>query len=144
MLHYQNIPQHGRVFDFCPQYSQTHAESSPDTVSNFSVSQCDHTCSMVGCHNNFSTASPQRDYMSVDPQSVTTWQTRVGDGPHLTVAHPARQDMCQVILYSETNNTNSCRTSRVDSCVLLFLCRVSNRRSWKQSARLFTHISIST
>ena len=40
------------------------SESSPDTVSNFSVSQCDHTCSMVGCHNNFSTASPQRDYMS--------------------------------------------------------------------------------
>ena len=38
--------------------------SSPDTVSNFSVSQCDHTCSMVGCHNHFSTASPQRDYMS--------------------------------------------------------------------------------
>ena len=23
-----------------------------------------HTCLMVGCHNNFSTASPQRDYMS--------------------------------------------------------------------------------
>ena len=37
---------------------------SPDTVSNFSVSQCDHTCSMVRCHNHFSTASPQRDYMS--------------------------------------------------------------------------------
>ena len=30
---------------------------------------------------------------------MTTWQTRVGDGPHLTVAHPARQDMCQVTLY---------------------------------------------
>ena len=38
----------------------------------------------------------------------------VGDGPHLTVAHPARQDMCQITLYSKTNNTNSCQTSRVD------------------------------
>ena len=68
----------------------------------------------------------------------------VGDGPHLTVAHPARQDMCQVTLYSKTNNTNSCQTSLVDLCVFLFLYHVSNRRSWKPSARLFTHISIST
>jgi len=35
--------------------------SSPDTVSNFSVSQWDHTDSMVGYHNCFSTASSQRD-----------------------------------------------------------------------------------
>jgi len=62
----------------------------------------------------------------------------VGDGPHLTVTHPARQDMCQVTLYSKTNNTNSFQTSRVDLCVFLFLYRVSNRRSWKPSARLFT------
>ena len=42
------------------------------------------------------------------PSVMTTWQTRVGDGPHLTVAHPASQDMCQVTLYSKTKNTNSC------------------------------------
>jgi len=62
MLHYQNIPQHGHVFNFC--LSTPRPMSSPDTVSNFSVSHCDHTCSMVGCHNHFSPASPQRDYMS--------------------------------------------------------------------------------
>jgi len=71
------------------------------------------------------------------PSVMTTWQTRVGDGPHLTVAHPARQDMCQVTLYSKTKNINSCQTSRVDLCVFLFLYRVSNQRSWKPSARLF-------
>ena len=112
--------------------------SSPDTVSNFSVSQCDHTCSMVGCHNNFQLRHQRETTCHSRPSVMTTWQTRVGDGPHLTVAHPAKQDMCQVTLYSKTNNTNSCRTSRVDLCVFSFLYRVSNRRSWKPSARLFT------
>ena len=115
--------------------------SSPDTVSNFSVSQWDHTFSMVGCHNHFPTASPQRDCMSqstLSHDNLANWCGWPSDGPHLTVAHPARQDMCQVTLYSKTNNTYWCQTSRVDLCVFLFLYRVSNRRSWKPSARLFT------
>jgi len=33
------------------------------------------------------------------PSVITTWQTSVGGGPHLTVAHSARQDMCHVTLY---------------------------------------------
>jgi len=36
--------------------------SSPDTVSNFTVSQWDHRSSMVGYHDHVSTTSSQRDY----------------------------------------------------------------------------------
>ena len=49
---------------------------------------------------------------------ITTWQTGVGGGPHLTVAHSAREDMCQVTLYSKTYHPNSCQISSVDFCVL--------------------------
>jgi len=38
--------------------------SSPDTVSKFTVSQWDHTSSMVGYHDQVSTASSQRDCVS--------------------------------------------------------------------------------
>jgi len=34
------------------------------------------------------------------PSVMTTWQTGVGGGPYLTAANSARQDMCQVTLYS--------------------------------------------
>jgi len=51
------------------------------------------------------------------PSIITTWQTGVGGGP-LTVAHSARQDMCQVTLYSKTYHPNSCQISRVDFFVL--------------------------
>jgi len=68
---------------------------------------------------------------------MTTWQTGVGGGPYLTAAHSVRRDMCQITLYSKTYRTNSCQTSRVDSCVLFFLYCASNS-SRKPSARLFT------
>ena len=44
--------------------------------------------------------------------TTSGWQTGVGVGPHLTVtaAHSAKQDMCQVTLYSKTCHTNSCQT----------------------------------
>jgi len=81
--------------------------SSSDTVSKFKVSQWDHTSSMVGYHDLVSTASSQRDYVSSQPSVITTWQTCVGGGPDLTVAHSARQDMCQVTLYSKTYHPTS-------------------------------------
>ena len=137
MLHYQNIPEHGHVFDFCRQYSQTHVITRHG-IQFLSVTMRSYMFYGWVSQSFFNCVTTERLHVTVDPQSVTTWQTRVGDGPHLTVAHPARQDMCQVTLFSKTNNTNSCRTSRVDLCVLLFLYRVSNRRSWKPSARLFT------
>jgi len=52
------------------------------------------------------------------PSVITIWQTGGGGGPHLTVAHSARQDMCQVTLYSKTYYPNSCQISRVDFFVL--------------------------
>jgi len=69
------------------------------------------------------------------PLVITTWHTGVGGGPHLTAAHSARQNICQVTLYSRTYHTNSCQTSRVDLCVLFFVPSNSGR---KPSARLFT------
>ena len=48
------------------------------------------------------------------PSVITTWQTGVGGGPHITVAHLARQDMCQVTLYSKTYSPISFQISRVD------------------------------
>jgi len=53
------------------------------------------------------------------PPVITTWQINVGGGPHLTAAHSARQDMCEVTFYSKTYHPNSCQTSRVDFFVLL-------------------------
>ena len=55
------------------------------------------------------------------PSVITTWQTGVGGGPHLMVAHSARQDMCQMTLYSKTYHHTSCQISHVDFFVL-FLC----------------------
>jgi len=52
------------------------------------------------------------------PSVITTWQTGVGGGPHLTVAHSARQDMCQKTLYSKMYHPNSCHILRVDFFVL--------------------------
>jgi len=72
----------------------------------------------------------------IQPLVMTTWQTGVGGGPHLTAAHSVRQDMCQVTLYSTTYHTNSCQTSRVDLCVLFFLVPSNSGR--KPLAKLFT------
>ena len=72
------------------------------------------------------------------PSVMTTSQTGVGGGFHLTAAHSARQDMCQVTLYSKTCHTNSCQTSHVDLCVLFFVPCLRGNSGRKPSARLFT------
>jgi len=41
------------------------------------------------------------------PSVITTWQIGVGGGPHLTTAHSARQDMCEVTLHLKTYHPNS-------------------------------------
>ena len=91
--------------------------SSPDTVSKFTVSQWDHTSSMFGYHDQVSTVSSQRDCSHSQTSVITTWQTGVGGGPYLRV-QLARQDMCQVTLYSKIYHPNSCQISHVDFFVL--------------------------
>ena len=66
---------------------------------------------------------------------ITTWQTGVGGGPHLTVAHSAREDICQVTLYSKTCHPNSCQMSSVDFCVL-FLYPATEVEKYRQSCLL--------
>ena len=68
------------------------------------------------------------------PSVITTCQTGVGGSPHLTVAHSARQDMCQVTVYSKTYHPTSYQISRVNFFVLFF---VPCNRGLKLSARLF-------
>ena len=108
--------------------------SSPDMVSNFSVSQWDHTSSIVGYHNHGSTASSQRDCVSQSTLSHDNLANRCG---WRSSSHSSPLSMCQVTLYSKTYHTNSCQTSRVDLCVLLCSYRASNSGR-KLSARLFT------
>jgi len=52
--------------------------SSPDTVSNFTVSRWDHRSSMVGYHDHFSTASSQRDWVSQSTLSHDNLANRRG------------------------------------------------------------------
>jgi len=112
--------------------------SSPDTVSNFSVSQCNHTCSMVGCHNHFSTASPQRNYMS-----QCGWWSSSHSSPPSETRHVSGNSLLQNQQYQFMSDV-TCRFM----CVFIFVpCLqpaqletigevVYSKRTWVQATNL--------
>jgi len=119
--------------------------SSPDTVSNFTVSQWDHRSSMVGYHDHVSTASSQRDYVS---QSILSHESILS---HYNLANRCgRRPSSHSSPLSETRHVcgktyhpNSCQTLRVDFFVL-FLYPATEVGNYQRGCLLKQDMSATT
>jgi hypothetical protein len=84
--------------------------SLPDTISNFTVYNGIIEVLWLGMMIMFQLRCHRETACHSQPSVMVTWHISVGDGPHVTAAHSARQDNYSSITY----HPNSCQTTRVN------------------------------
>jgi len=103
-----------------------------DTISKFTVSQWEHTSSIVGYHDDISTGSSQRDYKlqsTHNPRLHNNLVNKCGcrSSSHSSPLSETRHvSGCSLL---KIHHTNSCQTSRVDLCVPFFFVPCLKQRS---------------